>query len=202
MHSSGQYRQLVARDSSFALVNLQEFLPGLLTDIRYATKNNFTKKKLYPKAAVYTRLSVAIALKKIRAELNAKGYDLLIYDAYRPYSITVEMWEYVKDDRYAATPEKGSRHNRGCAVDVTLADLKTKKPVPMPTPYDDFTVKAHDNYQKLPDVVKKNRALLRNTMEKYGFSHLTSEWWHFDFEHWNQYPISDFSFEELEKLTN
>ncbi|MBI2418453.1 MAG: M15 family metallopeptidase [Ignavibacteriales bacterium] len=197
-----QYKQMVESDSDLTFVNLEKFLPGIYKDIRYATKNNFTGKILYDKAAIFARLPVAKALAKVRAALKPLGLDILLYDAYRPYTITVTMWEYVKDDRYAASPRKGSRHNRGCALDLTLVDLKTGKPVMMPTPYDDFTNKAHDNYNDLPENVIKNRATLRTTMEKFGFSHITSEWWHFDFEHWNKYPLMDISFDDLEKLTN
>lgn len=179
------------------LVDLKKYLPGVKLDIRYATTNNFTKKQLYNSVKAFVRLPVAKALQKVRKELRKKNIDLKIYDAYRPYSVTVAMWEYVKDDRYAAAPDKGSRHNRGCALDLTLVDARTGEDLEMPTEYDSFTVKSHDNYTNLPAIQIKNRKILRDSMEKAGFVHTSSEWWHFDFRGWNKYHLMDIAFDEL-----
>ena len=193
------YQEQVAKDSSKKLIDLKKFIPGIFIDVRYASKNNFAKTKFYESQKAFLRLPAAIALKKIQKELSQQNISLKIYDAYRPYSVTEKMWEFVHDDRYAASPTKGSRHNRACAVDVTLVDKKTKKELDMPTPYDDFTVKAHHSYRNLSKKVLKNRELLRSIMTKYGFESITSEWWHYDFVGWKNYELLDIPFENLKK---
>lgn len=197
------YYVSVKKDSNKTLVDLRTFIPNIVLDIRYATKNNFTGQILYKEAEAYLRLPAAIALKKVQTELNEMGLGIKIYDAYRPYSITELMWEYVKDDRYAADPKKGSRHNRGCAVDLTIIELSSGEELEMPTPYDDFTNKAHHAYMNLERHVIKNRALLKSLMEKYGFESITSEWWHYDFKGWSKYELMNISFSKIkEKRTN
>ena len=193
------YQKQIEKDSTKALIDLEKFIPGILVDVRYATENNFAKTKFYESEKVFLRLPAAVALKKIQKELLKKNLSLKIFDAYRPYSVTEKMWEFVHDDRYAASPKTGSRHNRACAVDVTLVDLQTKTELEMPTPYDDFTEKAHHDYDKLPENILKNRELLKTIMEKYGFESITSEWWHYDFSGWKNYELLDISFEALEK---
>lgn len=193
------YHETVTKDSNKLLVDLEKFIPGIKTDVKYATKDNFTKKILYTQPKVYVRYPVAISLKKIQAELKEKGYEVKIFDGFRPYTITEIMWASVLDDRYAADPKKGSRHNRGCAVDLTIIDAATGQELEMPTPYDDFTMKAHHAYTKLPEQVIKNRLLLKNIMIKYNFEPITSEWWHYDFKGWNSYELMNISFEDLEK---
>lgn len=192
------YSQLVEKDENNKLVDLEKFIPGIIIDIKYATEDNFTKKVLYKSPKAYLRLPAAKALKKIQDELKKQNLELKIFDAYRPYSVTELMWEYVKDDRYAADPKKGSRHNRGCAVDVTIVDSRTGKEIEMPTNYDNFTQKAHHGYMKLPKKVIMNRVLLKKIMEKNGFESITSEWWHYDFKGWSKYHLMNISFEELE----
>lgn len=197
------YYVSVKKDSNKTLVDLRTFIPNIVLDIRYATKNNFTGQILYKETEAYLRLPAAIALKKVQTELNEMGLGIKIYDAYRPYSITELMWEYVKDDRYAADPKKGSRHNRGCAVDLTIIELSSGEELEMPTPYDDFTNKAHHAYMNLERHVIKNRALLKSLMEKYGFESITSEWWHYDFKGWSKYELMNISFSKIkEKRTN
>lgn len=191
------YHQSVALDSNKLLVDLEKYIPGIKIDIKYATKDNFTKKVLYPIAKAYARLPVAITLKKIQEELKAQGYEIKIFDAYRPYSITQLMWSVVLDDRYAANPKKGSRHNRGCAVDLTIINSSTQKELEMPTAFDDFTIKAHHAYTKLPENAIKNRALLKNIMIKNNFEPITSEWWHYDFKGWGSYELLDIQLEDL-----
>lgn len=197
------YYVSVKKDSNKTLVDLRTFIPNIVLDIRYATKNNFTGQILYKEAEAYLRLPAAIALKKVQTELNEMGLGIKIYDAYRPYSITELMWEYVKDDRYAADPKKGSRHNRGCAVDLTIIELSSGEELEMPTPYDDFTNKAHHAYMNLERHVIKNRALLKSLMEKYGFESITLEWWYYDFKGWSKYELMNISFSKIkEKRTN
>ncbi|MBA4251790.1 MAG: D-alanyl-D-alanine dipeptidase [Chlorobiaceae bacterium] len=195
------YQKLVELDSNKILVDLEKFIPGIILDIKYATTNNFTGTRLYSKPKAYLRLPAAKALKKIQKELKEKGLEVKIFDAYRPYSVTKLMWEFVKDDRYAADPRKGSRHNRGCAVDLTIVNSVTGEELLMPTDYDDFTVKAHHSYLGISEEQKVNRKLLRDVMEKHGFEILTSEWWHYDFIGWNKYELMNLTFEKLEKIS-
>src|SRR5207253_7510589 len=124
--------------------------PQIVIDLKYSTKNNFTHRVLYENADALVRLPAALTLKKINAELNTKGLGLKIFDAYRPYMATKNMWKVVHDDRYTANPAKGSGHNRGAAVDVTLVKLSTGEELPMPTAFDDFSEKAHHDYMNLP----------------------------------------------------
>lgn len=193
------YEKQIEEDSSKSLIDLKKYIPGIFIDVRYASENNFAKTKFYESEKTFLRLPAATALKKIQDELQKQNLSLKIFDAYRPYSVTEKMWEFVHDARYAADPKTGSRHNRACAVDVTLVDTKTKVELEMPTPYDDFTEKAHHDYTDLPENVIKNRELLKTIMTKYDFEALDSEWWHYDFSGWKNYELLDISFEALEK---
>jgi D-alanyl-D-alanine dipeptidase len=151
-----------------------------------------------PKA--FTRLPVAKALKKVQNELKKENLGLKIFDAYRPYSVTVQFFKKVKDTNYVASPKKGSRHNRGCAVDLTIIDLKTGKEIEMPTAYDDFTEKAASNFNDLPVKIIENREKLKKIMANNGFKVFYTEWWHYDFNGWENYELVDISFEELSGL--
>lgn len=192
------YNELILSDSSKKLIDLEKLVPTIKKDVRYSTTNNFAGKKFYKKGKIFLRLPAAFAIKNIQEELLRQNLSLKIYDAYRPYSVTKEIWEFVKDDRYAASPQKGSRHNRGCAVDLTIIDLSTGVELEMPTPYDDFSVKAHQDFMNLPVNILNNRELLKSLMIKNGFEPLSSEWWHFDFKGWNKFELIDISFEEIE----
>lgn len=191
------YKELVAADSNQALVDITAYIPGIRKDVRYATTDNFTHKVLYPCPAVFLRLPAAKALKAVQTELNKKGLGLLIFDGYRPYSVTEMMWEIVPDDRYAADPKAGSGHNRGAAADLTIVDLRTGKPLPMPTGYDDFTEKAHHDYAVPDSTVAANRALLRSIMEQHGFAPLTTEWWHYYLKDHKRYPLMNIPFRDI-----
>jgi D-alanyl-D-alanine dipeptidase len=191
------YKEQVKTDSNQTLVDITAYIPGIRKDVRYATAENFTHKVLYPYAAVYLRLPAVKALKAVQVELNKKGLGLLIYDGYRPYSVTEMMWEIVPDNRYAADPRAGSGHNRGAAVDLTIVDLRTGKPVPMPTGYDDFTEKAHHDYAEPDSTLAANRALLRSIMEQHGFAPLTTEWWHYYLKDHKQFPLMNIPFKDL-----
>lgn len=179
INSYAAYRETVAADSNQQMVELQDYIKPLFTDWKYATTNNFTHTVLYINPIAYARLPVAKALQQVQQELTKKGLSLKFYDAYRPYAVTEKMWAVVPDDRYAANPAKGSGHNRGAAVDVSLVNLQTGRELAMPTPFDDFTEKAHHDYQQLPAEVLQNRALLKTVMEKHGFVALSTEWWHY-----------------------
>ncbi len=188
-------------DTDKRMVDVASYVPGIKTDFKYATVDNFTHKKLYKKPVAYLRLPAAKALAAVQRELNAQGFALKIFDAYRPYSVTKEMWRVVPDERYAANPAKGSGHNRGAAVDITLIDLKTGEELPMPTPFDDFTERAHHNYLNLPGKVIQNRKLLRTTMEKHGFLALDTEWWHYFLpEASRKYDLLDLNFRQMKRI--
>ncbi len=197
VNSPELYKQTVVSDSNNLLVDLEEFISSIVLDIKYATEDNFTGKVLYPYPKAFLRLPAAKALKKAQADFEKLGFGIKVFDAYRPYNITEMMWEYVKDPRYVAEPWKGSRHNRGCAVDITLINLETNEELAMPTPYDDFTNKAHLNYAHLQAEVLMNRKILVDTMAKYGFTALSSEWWHYDFDGWSKFALMDLSFNDL-----
>jgi len=177
------------------LVDVQKLIPGIVLDIRYATTNNFTGQQLYPFSKCYLRRASTEKLRAAQAELAPMGYGLKIFDGYRPLSVQWKMWEVYPQPGYVADPRKGSRHNRGAAVDVTLIRLANGAELPMPTPYDDFTERAHRKFKDLPEEVIRNRALLEEVLTKHGFVGLYTEWWHFDDKDWRQYPILDIQIE-------
>ena len=193
------YNESVRKDSSNELVNLKKFIPTIKLDVRYATKNNFLGESVYKSAQAFLRLPAALALRKIQNELNMMSLGIKVFDAYRPYSATVKFYDKVKDTVYVASAWTGSRHNRGCAIDLTLISLKTGKQLNMPTGFDSFLEKAHSDYLNLPADEIKNRDLLIGVMAKYGFINLDSEWWHYDFKDWKKFDLMDLSFEELNK---
>jgi zinc D-Ala-D-Ala dipeptidase len=194
-----EYIQTVKADSRKELIDLEKTIPGLVLDIRYATTNNFTKEKIYNIPRAYARKPVAEALRKAQEEFQKLGFGVKVFDAYRPYKATVRFYEVYKDTTYVASPYRGSRHNRGCAVDITLIDLKTGKEVAMPTEYDSFRKEAWPSTPVADPQIRKNRQLLISVMEKNGFRVNSSEWWHFDFIGWKKYEVLDIDFEELEK---
>lgn len=180
-------------------VELKKVNPNIILDIRYATENNFLERPVYPSARCFVLKTVAFKLDSIQKELEQRGLGLKIYDGYRPLSVQKQMWQILPDSRYVANPVKGSRHNRGAAVDVTLVDSNGVE-LEMPTGFDDFTQRAAHGFMDLPGQVIKNRELLRTIMEKHGFVHLKSEWWHYDLKNYDQYPVVDYSFDDLEKM--
>lgn len=196
VRSGAELRKAVAANASMAFVSLPEFIPGIVLDVRYATANNFTKHVLYPHPAAWLRVKPAEALRKVQAELATKGLGLKVYDAYRPFTITCSLWHYTTDRRYTASPRKGSHHNRGLALDITIIDLRTGNELPMGTSYDNFTDSAHHAFTKLPADVLANRRLLKGLMWKHGFNFIPTEWWHY---HWRDknYDVLDIPFDEL-----
>jgi len=185
------YARLAAANPDKRLVDVQSADPAIRLDVRYATTNNFMHEQLYPAPRVFVRAPVARALHEVQQELAARNLGLKIYDGYRPYSVTVRMWEPIKNPDFVADPAKGSRHNRGAAVDLTLIDLRTGAELPMPTPYDDFTPRARQDFMDLPADVIENRAILRDVMSRHGFEPLPSEWWHFDYRGWERFELLD-----------
>ena len=175
------------------LVDVTTLVPRLHLDIRYATPNNFTHKTLYAHARCLLQDAVARRLADVERELAARGLALVVYDCYRPLSVQKRMWALVPDERYVSDPAKGSRHNRGAAVDVALVD-KHGRALPMPSAYDEFSERAHRDYGgATPEAAtaRANRALLENVMTRHGFVGLPTEWWHFDASDWQSYPIGD-----------
>jgi D-alanyl-D-alanine dipeptidase len=180
-------------------VELETVNKNIVLDLRYATDNNFLKRVVYPSPRCFVLKKVAVKLDSIQNELELNGLGLKIFDGYRPLSVQEMMWEILPDSRYVADPKNGSRHNRGAAVDVSLVDSNGVE-LQMPTDFDDFTERASHDYTDLPEEVIKNRELLKSIMEKYGFIHLKSEWWHYDLKNYAEYPIVDYSFEEIDRL--
>lgn len=176
--------------------------PGLFLDLRYAAKNNFMNSILYPESPreTYLRKPAALALDSVLQDLTAIGLGLRIFDAYRPYFVTVALWEKVHDSRYAADPVKGSGHNRGIAVDLTLVDLKTGKSLDMPTEFDNFTDSARQDFMALSPEIVRNRNLLEKVMENHGFIPLITEWWHFSWPYPENFEVLDLHFSEMKKI--
>jgi len=196
-----KYYELVKDDSTKRMVELKRIIPGLQYDLRYASMGNFMHRSMYPEntAVTFLRQPAAAALKKVQHELNEKGMGLKIFDAYRPYSVTVKFWELVKDERYVANPAKGSGHNRGIAVDLTIINLSTKRELDMGTGFDNFTDSAHHGFMQLPEKVLQNRRLLKLVMEKNGFNALETEWWHYYLAEGNRFELLDIPFSKLGK---
>ena len=192
-----EYRAQVAANPDMELVDLEKHIDNILLDIRYATEDNFTGEVIYAEPKAFLRRPVADALKRVQDSLAHYGLGLLVYDAYRPYAATVRFFEVYPNPDFVADPRYGSRHNRGCAVDVTLVELATGKQIPMPTDFDEFTERAHPEYMDFPEEVIANRTFLFEMMAYYGFTHYPTEWWHFDYDGWEDFPLMDLAFEEL-----
>ncbi|HEV7698590.1 MAG TPA: M15 family metallopeptidase [Pyrinomonadaceae bacterium] len=183
------------------LVELTKLDKTIKLDIRYATANNFVGRAVYPEARAFLQRPAAEALVRVQKKLKKEGLGLVIFDGYRPWTITKLFWDVVSEDqkKFVADPAKGSRHNRGCAVDLSIADLKTGKLVAMPSGYDEFTERASPNYAGGTDEERANRDKLRRLMEAEGFTVNDNEWWHFDYNTWQQYAIYDIAFSEVGK---
>ena len=181
------------------LVELTTFDPTLRLDIRYATKNNFMKRPMYKEARAFLQRPAAEALVRVQRSLRAKGFGLLIFDGYRPWTVTKQFWDETPPEKhnFVANPKLGSKHNRGCAVDLSLLNLRTDKEIVMPSPYDDFTKKASPDYRGGTRAQRKMRDMLRVAMSREGFTVDPGEWWHFDYKDWKAYEILDIPFEEV-----
>jgi len=192
-----QYQASVKSNPDNELIEIKKAIPTVKLDIRYATRDNFMHQVMYKQARAFARKPVVEALKKIQKELNKKGYGLKIFDGYRPYAITVEFYKKASDKNFVANPAKGSKHNRGCAVDLTLINLKTGKELAMPTPYDSFSAAAAAKYDNVSSEARRNRDFLMAIMAKYQMNVLENEWWHYDFSNWRKYDLMDIPFEKL-----
>jgi zinc D-Ala-D-Ala dipeptidase len=187
------YKNSVQNDTNKELVELKTLLPRIVYDLRYASQQNFVHQAVYPVATnkTFLRKPAAQALVQIQTVLQQQKLGIKIFDAYRPYHITVKFWELVKDDRYVANPANGSGHNRGLAIDLTLIDLTTGKELDMGTGFDNFSDTARHSFIQLPATVLKNRQLLKKLMQQYGFVALETEWWHYAWPNNHNYEVMD-----------
>ncbi|UQD57285.1 M15 family metallopeptidase [Flavobacterium sp. K5-23] len=169
----------VVSDTTF--VNLKDYSADFVYDMKYATTDNFLNAKVYDCAECYLRLKTVNALIEANKNFMDKGYKIKLYDCYRPLDIQKKMWNIVPNPEYVANPSKGSIHNRGGAVDITLVDREGKE-LDMGTPFDFFGIEASHGYLNLTEEVKKNRILLKNIMKRYDFNSFDSEWWHYNLQ--------------------
>ncbi|HEX3102264.1 MAG TPA: M15 family metallopeptidase [Pyrinomonadaceae bacterium] len=183
------------------MIELTKLDTSIKLDIRYATADNFVGRPVYPEARAFLQRPAAEALVRVHKLLKKEGLGVLIFDGYRPWAITKLFWEAVPQDKrkYVADPAKGSKHNRGCAIDMSIYDLKTGKEIPMPSGFDEFTDRASPDYKGGTDQERANRDKLRRMMEAEGFIVNVNEWWHFDYKDWEQYAIYDIAFDEVSK---
>ncbi len=181
------------------LVELVKLDPTIKLDIRYASTRNFLSSPMYQQARAFMQRPAAEAVVRASRKLHALGYGLLIHDAYRPWYVTKMFWDAVPDANhiFVADPSKGSRHNRGCAVDLSVYDLKTGRAVPMVSTYDEMTERAYPFYPGGTSLERWDRALLRHAMEDEGFTVYEDEWWHFDYKDWRKYPILNVPYEQI-----
>jgi D-alanyl-D-alanine dipeptidase len=173
--------KIPVKKESLTVPNSYDELVHMQLDIRYATKNNFTKEQIYPCGRCFLRKEAKQALAEAEKELKKKGYKFVLFDCYRPATAQQKLWEIVPNPDYVTPPEKGSMHNRGLAVDLSLMDIDGNL-LDMGTSYDYFGKEAHTDYMDQPKEVLDNRKLLTETMEKYGFKGIRTEWWHFSFQ--------------------
>jgi zinc D-Ala-D-Ala dipeptidase len=173
------------------LVELIRLDSTIHLDIHYATENNFMKRRMYDTARAFLQRPAAEALLRVHRKLRDRGVGLVIFDAYRPWSVTKEFWEETPPEKrsFVADPKVGSKHNRGCAVDLSLYDLKSGREIEMPSSYDEFSKRASPKYTGGTAEQRRWRDLLRSTLEAEGFKVDGGEWWHFDYKDWKYYPV-------------
>ena len=192
---SGQFREP-------ALVEIAQLDPTVRLDIRYASTNNFLGRPVYSQAKAFLQRPAAEALVRAHCSLKTNGYGIVVFDGYRPWSVTKLFWDSATDEQrrieFVANPKNGSRHNRGCAADVSLFELSTGKEVTMPSGYDEFTERAFPTYKGGTAESRRLRDLLRAAMEAEGFTVYPAEWWHFDYKDWKQYRIQNIPFEAIQ----
>jgi D-alanyl-D-alanine dipeptidase len=181
------------------LVDVAKLDPRIKLDIRYATSDDFLSAPVYTSARAFLQRPAAEALLRAHRDLMKKGYGLAIFDAYRPWYVTKIFWDATPPGKrqFVADPAQGSRHNRGCAVDVTLYDLRTGREAPMTSAYDEMSERAYPNYRGGTRDQRQHRQTLRAAMEKRGFTVYDTEWWHFDYRDWPRYAIQNIPFEEI-----
>ncbi len=194
--------QMSEEQGNFKSPNLVELIslePTICLDIRYATKNNFAGRAVYTQSRAFLQKPAALALLRANEELEPFGYGLMIFDGYRPWRVTKLFWDITpnEDKRFVANPKTGSRHNRGCAVDVSLYDLKTGEEVKMTSAYDEMSHRSYKNYAGGTVDQRKARDLLIKTMKSQGFTVHPYEWWHYDYKGWREYRIQDIPFSAI-----
>jgi len=196
-------RRLVAAMRSYDadLVEIATLDPSFRLDIRYATANNFVGRPIYPEARIFLQRPTAEALVRVQRTLKDKGYGLLVFDGYRPWTVTKLFWDITPADKrnFVADPREGSKHNRGCAVDLSMIDFRTGREVEMPSLFDEMSERASASFAGGTPEQRERRDTLRRAMEKEGFEVYPDEWWHFDYKDWKRYPILNRSFEDLAK---
>jgi D-alanyl-D-alanine dipeptidase len=181
------------------LVELVKLDSSIHLDIRYATSNNLEGRPVYTEARAFLQKPAAEALVLVNKDLKQLGYGLLIFDGYRPWSVTKLFWDLTpkKDKIFVANPKEGSKHNRGCAADLSLYEIATGKEVQMTGVYDEMSERSYPNYTGGTAEQRKMRDLLRSKMEAHGFSVYEYEWWHFDFSDWKSYRIGNIQFSDI-----
>jgi D-alanyl-D-alanine dipeptidase len=181
------------------LVELVTLDPTIKLDIRYATPNNLAGRAVYAEARAFLQRPAAESLVRAHRALAARGYGLLVFDGYRPWRVTKLFWDVTPPEKreFVADPAKGSKHNRGCAVDLSMYDLKSGREVEMPSVYDEMSPRAYPTYAGGPAQARERRDTLRAAMEKEGFIVEPNEWWHFNYKDWTQYPILDMAFGDI-----
>jgi len=193
-HESGQFREP-------DLVEVIKPDPTLHLDIRYATTNNFMHRPMYQQARALMQKPAGEALVRANRSLKDKGYGIVVFDAYRPWAVTKLFWDSASESErkieFVANPAKGSKHNRGCAADITLFELSTGKEVTMPSDYDEFSERAYPTYTGGSSEARALRDLLRSTIEAEGFTVYPAEWWHFDYKDWTLYRIQNIPLEDI-----
>jgi len=193
------YSVQVLKDPQNTFLDMRELLPKAKFDVTYATENNFLKRRLYPTADVFMRRPAAEALLRVARRLKSRGLGLVLYDGYRPYAVTVTFFEEIGDTTFVAHPRKGSKHNRGMAIDLSMFDLRTGKVVPMPSGYDEASERAWHNYNGGDPVALENRAILRDAMVAEGFEIFAYEWWHYDYKGWQSCITYDVWHQDIRK---
>jgi D-alanyl-D-alanine dipeptidase len=177
-------------DTTF--VKVSDYSKALVFDLKYATSDNFLGEQVYQCGECYLRYKTLKALLVAQAKLKSKGFQFKLFDCYRPLSVQQKMWTLVSDPAYVADPAKGSLHNRGAAIDLTLVD-KNGNELDFGTPFDFFGEKASHSYVELPKEVLKNRAYLKKVMTESGFTIFPSEWWHYNIEGGEEFPVANFT---------
>jgi len=181
------------------LVDLTTLDPRIKLDIRYATSDDFLSTPVYTSARAFLQRPAAEALLRAHREFMKQGYGVVVFDAYRPWYVTKIFWDATPPDKheFVADPSQGSRHNRGCAVDMSLYDLKTGREIEMTGGYDEMSPRSYPDYTGGTAAQRAHRELLRHTMEQQGFTVYPSEWWHYDYRDWKEYAIQNVPFEEI-----
>lgn len=194
------YERMTRSDRENELVDMRKLLPEAQFDVTYAGEHNFLKRKIYPTADLFMRAPAARALVRVSNRLRKQGFGLLLFDGYRPYSVTELFYEEIRDTTFVADPRKGSKHNRGMAIDLTMTDLKSGNAVLMPSNYDEATDRAYHAYSGGDPAALMNRQILRSAMEAEGFQIFKYEWWHYDFKGWEACNTYDLWHEEIRQV--